>query len=90
MFLNDIAIRTASAADAAEIQGSIEMKDNIRSMILGLGADVCGFASASDMAGAPEGFRPTDIYAKCQSVIVFGIALPKWSRNSSTGIITTE
>ena len=53
------------------------MKNNIRSMILNLGADVCGFASAGDMEGAPEGFRPTDIYTKCRSVIVFGIALPK-------------
>ena len=53
------------------------MKNAIKSMILGLGADVCGFAAAQDLADAPEGFRPTDIFAKCKSVIVFGIALPR-------------
>jgi len=53
------------------------MKNAIRSMILGFGADVCGFAAAQDLADAPEGFRPTDIFAKCKSVIVFGIALPR-------------
>lgn len=53
------------------------MKNNIRSMILGLGAEVCGFATAQDFADAPQGFRPTDIFAPCKSIIVFGIALPR-------------
>lgn len=53
------------------------MKKAIMSTVLGFGADVCGFAAAKDLADAPEGFRPTNIFAKCKSVIVFGIALPR-------------
>lgn len=53
------------------------MKDAIRKMVLDRGADVCGFAAIQDFASAPEGFHPTDIYPKCRSVIVLGIALPK-------------
>lgn len=53
------------------------MKNAIRLAVLEFGADVCGFASAQDFTDAPEGFRPTDIFAKCNSIIVFGIALPK-------------
>lgn len=53
------------------------MKNVIRSMVLGLGADVCGFADVKDLGDAPEGFRPTDIFEKCKSIIVFGIALPR-------------
>jgi epoxyqueuosine reductase QueG len=45
--------------------------------VLSLGADVCGFAAAKDLAEAPEGFRPTDIFPRCKSVVSFGIALPK-------------
>ncbi len=44
---------------------------------MGLGADVCGFAAVKDLSDAPEGFRPTDIFTKCKSVIAFGIALPR-------------
>lgn len=53
------------------------MKDSIKSTILGLGADVCGIAGIDRFSEAPEGFCPTDIYKECESVIVFGVALPK-------------
>jgi epoxyqueuosine reductase len=45
--------------------------------ILGdLGADLCGIAPARRFDGAPEGFRPNDIYKACRSVIVFAKRLP--------------
>ncbi|MGE5391578.1 MAG: hypothetical protein ACM3PE_11010 [Deltaproteobacteria bacterium] len=44
------------------------MKNALTSVILGLGADVCGFAAAKDLADAPEGFRPKDVFIKCQSI----------------------
>ena len=41
-----------------------------------LGADLCGIAPAGRFRDAPEGFRPTDIYGDCRSVIVFARRLP--------------
>lgn len=43
---------------------------DIRETALRAGADDCGVASAERFAGAPEGFRPTDIYSACKSVVV--------------------
>jgi epoxyqueuosine reductase QueG len=53
------------------------MKDQIKDFVLRLGADVCGVASIDRFEQAPAGFHPRDIYMECNSVIVFGIALPK-------------
>lgn len=52
-------------------------QETIREKILALGADVCGFGEIERFNDAPEGFRPTDLYADCKSVISVGIALPK-------------
>ncbi len=41
------------------------------------GADACGVAGADSFAGAPEGFRPSDILAEARSVIVFGKQFPE-------------
>jgi epoxyqueuosine reductase QueG len=48
----------------------------VKSLAQALGADACGIARAEAFAGAPKGFRPTDIYSKCRSVIVFLKAMP--------------
>lgn len=53
------------------------MKEELRKKVLGLGADICGFAGIERFENAPKGFHPCDIYSDCKSVIVFGIALPK-------------
>lgn len=53
------------------------MKEKIRGIFLSLGADLCGFANVDRFIDTPKGFRPTDVYADCKSVIVFGKALPK-------------
>lgn len=37
---------------------------------------MCGIAPASRFARAPEGFKPTDIYSKCRSVVVFIKKMP--------------
>ena len=52
------------------------MKEAIRSFVLGQGADVCGFAGIEHFQGAPEGFRPSDVFHACRTVVVFGVALP--------------
>lgn len=59
-----------------KITGDI-MKENIRNRILEYGADVCEFAGIERFAGAPAGFHPRDIWRDCETVIVFGIALPE-------------
>jgi epoxyqueuosine reductase QueG len=56
--------------------GGTAVKEAIRSFILGQGADVCGFAGIDRFEGAPEGFRPTDVFPACKTVVAFGIALP--------------
>lgn len=58
------------------MQAANGMQDEIRESILGLGADVCGFASSERFGEFPEGYAPTDIYRDCKSVIAFGMALP--------------
>ena len=56
---------------------NIETKEKIRNMVLSFGADVCGFTSIDHLTNIPKGFRPTDIYHDCQSILVLGLALPK-------------
>jgi epoxyqueuosine reductase len=50
--------------------------NQIKSLARDFGADLCGMASVDRFQAAPEGFRPTDIYPDCQSVIVFAKRLP--------------
>lgn len=48
----------------------------LKSMVSGLGADKCGIAGIDRFSSAPEGFRPTDVYSKCKSVVVFLKRMP--------------
>jgi epoxyqueuosine reductase len=48
----------------------------VKSIAKALGADSCGIARAEAFGGAPEGFRPRDIYPQCRSVVVFLKAMP--------------
>lgn len=50
--------------------------DQIKELILKLGADLCGIAPVDRFSAAPKGFHPKDIYQECQSVIVFAKRLP--------------
>ncbi|MBN1925512.1 MAG: epoxyqueuosine reductase [Prolixibacteraceae bacterium] len=51
--------------------------DEIKKIILELGADICGIASIDRFDQAPEGFHPTDLYAGTKSVIVFAKKIPE-------------
>ena len=51
--------------------------DEIKCVALGLGVDLFGIAPAGRFEGAPEGFRPVDIYPECKSVLVFARRLPQ-------------
>lgn len=59
----------------------------IKSLLLSLGADVCGIASADDFCDAPSGFHPRDLFAGCKSVIVFAVALPSALYDADTRIV---
>jgi epoxyqueuosine reductase len=48
----------------------------IKSIVTGLGADKCGIAGIDRFSFAPEGFRPTDVYSGCKSVLVFLRKMP--------------
>lgn len=50
--------------------------EDVKALALGLGARTCGIATPDRFRGAPAGFRPTDLYPECQSVIVFLKEMP--------------
>ena len=50
--------------------------EEIKFLVLDLGADKCGIASSDRFSSAPIGFRPTDIWSKCKSIVVFLKKLP--------------
>ena len=50
--------------------------EEIKSIVINLGADKCGIASIDRFSSAPEGFHPTDIWSKCKSVVVFLKRMP--------------
>ncbi len=52
------------------------METKIKQIFLDLGADLCGIAHIDRFTEAPVGFRPTEIYPDCRSVIVFARQLP--------------
>lgn len=54
-----------------------DVKDKIKKVFINLGAEVCGIANIDLFTDAPKGFRPTDIYSSCKSVIVFAKKIPK-------------
>ena len=53
------------------------MENCIKETAYRLGADVCGIGSIDRFENAPTGYSPLDLFDKCKSVIVVGIALPK-------------
>ena len=48
---------------------------------LNAGASVVGIAAAKDFEAAPDGFKPTDVFPECLSVIVLGVASPPEALN---------
>ncbi len=63
------------------------MKNRIKEIIMSLGADACGIASADAFCDAPKGFHPRDIFAACESVVVFALALPRALYEGDTRIV---
>ena len=53
------------------------MKEHIRELVSSCGADLCGFANIDRFHHVPCGYKPSDIYADCKSVVAFAVALPQ-------------
>ena len=51
-------------------------KEKLRQRILSMGVDLCGFGNVERMEGAPEGFKPRDVYPDAKTVIAYAIAFP--------------
>lgn len=56
--------------------------ETIKTMVMELGADLCGIADMERFDDAPEGHNPVDIYFDCKSVIVFAKRVPSGSLNA--------
>jgi epoxyqueuosine reductase len=53
------------------------VKEELRKIIIDLGADVCGFARMDRFEAVPRDYHPRAIWDGCGTAIVFGLALPK-------------
>ena len=51
--------------------------DYVKNIAFECGADLCGVASVERFNGAPEGFRPTDIYENTKSIVVVAKRFPE-------------
>ena len=52
------------------------VSEEIKKMVLDLGADLCGIASIDRFDDAPIGFHPLDVLPTCKSVISFACRFP--------------
>ncbi len=48
----------------------------IKKICFSLGAELCGVAGVDRFSGAPEGYRPLDVWPECRSVVSFACRLP--------------
>lgn len=62
----------------------------IKTLIHGMGADLCGIAPVERFSEAPSGFHPTDIYKDCKSVVVFAKRLPFGALNAESCVPYTH
>ncbi|WP_238483646.1 epoxyqueuosine reductase [Anaerosporobacter faecicola] len=53
------------------------IEQQIKELVLSLGADVCGISNIDRFQETPVGFSPVDLWKSCKSVISFGVALPR-------------
>lgn len=62
----------------------------IKTIAKRLGADLCGIAGVEMFKDAPEGFKPSDIYSKCKSIIVFAKRVPSGALSAENCIPYTH
>ncbi|MEN6577955.1 MAG: epoxyqueuosine reductase [Phycisphaerales bacterium] len=64
----------------------MRIEETIKSLAHNLGADLCGIAPVERFQDAPAGFRPSDIFAEVESVVVLAKRLPEGSFHSQSPI----
>jgi epoxyqueuosine reductase QueG len=62
----------------------------VKSILAGLGADLCGIAPVDRFEGAPAGFHPSDVYKDCRSAVVFARRLPAGVLHASSCVPYTH
>jgi len=62
----------------------------IKSIAISSGADRCGIASIERFSDAPSGFKPSDIYPGCKSVVVFLKRMPPEVMNTDNPVVYTH
>jgi len=53
------------------------LKEEVTRLAKSLGADLVGFAPASRLSGAPEGYRPMDVMREARAVISIAVKIPE-------------
>ena len=62
------------------------LSNDVKSILYGMGADLCGIASIDRFDGAPEGFHPRDVLPLCESVVVFAMKMPVGTLHSESAV----
>jgi len=60
--------------------------NEVKQILYGLGADLCGVAPIERFCEAPEGFHPLDVLPQCKSVVVIAKAFPAGTIHCKTTI----
>jgi len=47
------------------------LSNDVKQVLYGMGADLCGFASIDRFSEAPKGFHPCDVLPSCKTVVAF-------------------
>lgn len=73
------------------VKGGIMIdSEQVKGILFGLGADLCGIASMDRFQDAPKGYHPTDVLPTCRSVISFGCRFPIGTLRCNTPVPYTR
>lgn len=65
-------------------------KKQVKNILFGLGADLCGIAGIDRFHDAPEGYHPADVLPTCKSVISFACRFPTGTLRCSSPVPYTR
>ncbi len=60
--------------------------EELKKLVISLGADLCGIASYQSFSEAPSGFHPLDIWSETRSVLVFALRIPGNSESAESPV----
>lgn len=62
----------------------------VKGILFGLGAELCGVAGVDRFSDAPKGYHPLDVFPACRSVISFGVRFPVGALACETSAVYTR